>query len=124
MPRSRSLYPRFSWCVCAILLGLATPPAISSQAEEVIPPKPERAFNDYAGVVSPAAAQRFNEQLAQFDRETSDKVMVAIFPRVQSEADIADYTQRIAKAWGVGPTGFPNTLALFVFVQDGIMFIQ
>ena len=120
----RWLCSRFSWCVRAILLNLVTLLAISSQAEEVIPPKPERYFNDYAGFVSPAGAQRFNEKLAQFERETSDKVIVAIFPKVQSDADIAGYTQRVAQAWGVGPTGPPNSLALFVFVQDRIMFIQ
>src|SRR5262249_38280568 len=124
MARSRWLCSRFSWCVRAILLSLATPLATSSQAEEVIPTKPERYFNDYAGVVSLAAAQRFNEKLAQFERETSDHVVVAIFQKMQSDADIADYTQRVAEAWGVGPTGSPNSLALFVFVQDRKMFVR
>jgi hypothetical protein len=41
--------------------------AINARAE-VIPPKPDRYFNDYAGVVSKEAALRFNEQLAQFER--------------------------------------------------------
>src|SRR6266511_863198 len=98
--------------------------AIESQAAEVIPPKPERYFNDYAGVVSMEAAQRFNEQLAQFDRETSDQVVVAVFPKMQSESDIADYTQRVAQAWGVGQKERRNGVVLFVFVQDRKMFIQ
>src|SRR5437763_78919 len=37
-------------------------------AAEVIPPKPDRYFNDYAGVVPTAAAGRLNEQLTQFER--------------------------------------------------------
>lgn len=98
--------------------------AITARAAEVIPPKPDRYFNDYAGVVSKEAAYRFNEQLAQFERETSDQVVVAVFPRMQTDSDIADYTQRVAQAWGVGQKDRRNGVAFFVFVQDRKMFIQ
>ena len=95
-----------------------------SFAAEVIPPAPGAYFNDYAGVVSKEAASRFNEQLAQFDRETSDQVVVAVFPKMQSDSDIADYTQRVAQAWGVGQKERRNGVVLFVFIQDRKMFIQ
>jgi uncharacterized protein len=95
-----------------------------SRAAEVIPPKPDGYFNDYAGVVSKSAALRFNEELAQFERETSDQVVVAVFPMMQSDSDIADYTQRVAQAWGVGQKERRNGVVLFVFVQDRKMFIQ
>ena len=95
-----------------------------SFAAEVIPPKPDRYFNDYAGVVSKEAASRFNEQLAQFERDTSDQVVVAVFPKMQSDSDIADYTQRVAQAWGVGQKDRRNGAVLFVFIQDRKMFIQ
>jgi uncharacterized protein len=104
----------------AALVLLAT----SLQAAEVIPPKPDRYFNDYAGIVSKEAADRFNEQLAQFERETSDQVVVAVFPKMQSDSDIADYTQRVAQAWGVGQKERRNGVVLFVFIQDRKMFIQ
>src|SRR5437773_3488818 len=93
-------------------------------AAEVIPPKPDRYFNDYAGVISREAADRFNEQLAQFERETSDQVVVAVFPKMQSDSDIADYTQRVAQAWGVGQKERRNGVVLFVFIQDRKTFIQ
>ena len=79
--------------------------AICLRAAEVIPPKPDRYFNDYAGVVSKEAALRFNEQLAQFERDTSNQVVVAVFSKMQNESDIADYTQRVAQAGGVGQEG-------------------
>jgi len=107
----------------AILLVSALT-AIQSHAAEVIPSKPNRYFNDYAGVVSNSAALRFNEELAQFERETSDQVVVAVFPKMQSDSDIADYTQRVAQAWGVGQKEQRNGVVLFVFVQDRKMFIQ
>jgi uncharacterized protein len=98
--------------------------ATKSQAAEVIPPKPDGYFNDYSGAVSKSAALRFNEELAQFERETSDQIVVAIFPKMQSDSDIADYTQRVAQAWGVGQKERRNGVVLFVFVQDREMFIQ
>ena len=98
--------------------------ATESPAAEVIPPKPDRYFNDYASVISNSAALRFNEELAQFERETSDQVVVAIFPKMQSDSDVADYTQRVAQAWGVGQKDRRNGVVLFVFVQDRKMFIQ
>jgi uncharacterized protein len=106
----------------ALALGILL--AIDAHAAEVIPPKPDRYFNDYAGVVSKAAALGFNEQLAQFERETSDQVAVAVFPKMQSDSDIADYTQRVAQAWGVGQKEHRNGVVLFVFIQDRKMFIQ
>ena len=106
------------------LLAALTLFAISANAVETIPPKPDSYFNDYAGVVSKEAAYRFNEQLAQFERETSDQVVVAVFPKMQSDSDIADYTQRVAQTWGVGQKERRNGVVLFVFVQDRKMFIQ
>src|SRR5438270_3819349 len=56
--------------------------AVSSHGAEVIPPKPSAYFNDYAAVVSKEAALHFNEELAQFERETSNQILVAIFPKM------------------------------------------
>jgi uncharacterized protein len=106
-------------CVIALLLSTHV-----LFAAEVIPPKPDRYFNDYAHVVSPSAALRFNEQLAQFERETSNQVVVAVFPKMQSASDVADFTHRIAQNWGVGTKERRNGVVLFVFVEDHKMFIQ
>src|SRR5882762_10791571 len=92
--------------------------AINSRAAEVIPPKPDRYFNDYAGVVSKDAASRFNEQLAQFERETSNQIVVAVFPKMESDDDVAAYAQRVYQAWQIGQKGQNNGAILFVFVAD------
>jgi uncharacterized protein len=110
--------------LCSIVVGLYVLLISHSFAAEVIPATPGAYFNDYAGVVSKEAASRFNEQLAQFERDTSDQVVVAVFPKMQSDSDIADYTQRVAQAWGVGQKDRRNGVVLFVFVQDRKMFIQ
>jgi uncharacterized membrane protein YgcG len=92
--------------------------AIVAHAAETIPPKPDRYFNDYAGVVSPRAAQRFNEQLAQFERETSNQIVVAVWRTMPSQSSIEDFTQRTFQAWQVGQKGRNNGAVFFVFVDD------
>jgi len=126
MPDTAGNMPALPMHAASVCLGviLITLFAISAHAGEVIPPKPAGYFNDYAGVVSKEAASRFNEQLAQFERDTSDQVIVAVFPKMQSDSDIADYTQRVAQAWGVGQKEQRNGVVLFVFIQDRQMFIQ
>ena len=109
-------------CLCYVLALLAC--ANIARAAEVIPPKPPGYFNDNAGVVSKQRALEFNEQLAQFERETSNQIVVAVYRQMQSSSDIADYTQRIAQAWGVGQADQRNGAVLFVFVDDRKMFIQ
>ena len=93
-------------------------------AVEVIPPKPPLYFNDYAQLISANVANRLNQQLEQFERDTSTQVVVAIYPKMESDSDIADYTRRVAQAWGVGQKKENNGVVLFVFPQDRKMFIQ
>ena len=81
-----------------LIAALITSLAMESRAAEGARPKPNRAFNDYAGVVSKEAAYRFNQELAQFERETSDQVVVAGFRKMQSDSGIANYTQPVAQA--------------------------
>ena len=93
-------------------------------AAEVVPPKPDRYFNDYAGVVSKEAALRFNEQLAQFERETSHQFLVAVWNTMPSQSSIEDFTQRTFQAWRLGQVGKNNGVVLFVFIKDRRMRIQ
>ncbi|HKP02874.1 MAG TPA: TPM domain-containing protein [Chthoniobacterales bacterium] len=93
-------------------------------AAEVMPPKPAGYFNDYANVVSKEKALALNEKLAQFERETSNQVLVAVFRKMETDSDIADYTRRIAETWKVGQADKRNGAVLFVFVDDRKMFIQ
>ncbi len=93
-------------------------------AAEVIPPAPEHYFNDYAHATSPATAERLNRELEDFEKQTSSQLLVAVYPKMQSDSSIEDYTIRVARAWKVGQAGKNNGAILFVFVQDHKMFIQ
>jgi len=49
---------------------------------------------------------------------------VAIFPKMQSDSSIEDYTVRVAQSWKVGQKGKNNGAVLFVFTQDRKMYLQ
>lgn len=88
------------------------------RAAEVIPPAPRQHFNDYAGIVETGTAAQLDRELEQFERDTSSQIVVAIFPRMQSDSSIEDYTVRVFQAWGVGQKGRNNGAVLFIFSQD------
>jgi uncharacterized protein len=87
-------------------------------------PAPSAYFNDYAGVVRPETASALNAQLDQFERATSNQVLVAIYPHMQSDSSIDDYTVRVAQAWGVGQKGKKNGAVLFIFSQDHTLYVE
>jgi uncharacterized protein len=108
-----------------LLCGVLVFGLISSLGRaETLPSKPGRYFNDYAGIVDPSTVNRLNETLAQFERDTSTQILVAIYRTMQSESSVADYTQRVAQTWGVGQKGRNNGAVLFVFLENRQMFIQ
>ena len=95
-----------------------------ARAAETIPAVPTRYFNDYAGVVSAATAQELNSRLEQFEKNTSSQIVIVIYPRMQSDSSVQDYTVRVAQKWQVGQKDKRNGAVLFVFTQDRQMFLQ
>jgi uncharacterized protein len=87
------------------------------RAEEPLPPPPQAHFNDYADLVSPADAQRLDAKLAEFEKQTSTQIVVAIFPKLPSPS-LEDFTVRTAESWKVGQKGLHNGAILFLFVAD------
>lgn len=108
--------------LCAIFLCLGC--CFATLAAEVIPPAPAQYFNDYANVVSPQVAAQLNQELENFERRTSEQIIVAVYPKMQSDSSIEDYTVRVARTWRVGQKVKNNGAVLFVFVQDRKMFLQ
>ena len=109
----------------AALVLLACLPGIGVlRGAEVIPPAPARYFNDAAGIVPRDVGDRVNRQLEQFERDTSNQILVAVFPKMQSDSSIEDYTVRVAQAWGVGQKDKKNGAVLFAFMQEHGLYIQ
>jgi uncharacterized protein len=89
----------------------------SARAEDPLPPAPSAYFNDYAGVVPAAEAARLDAKLAQFAKETTTQVVVAVFDSLPSPS-LEDFTVRTAESWRVGRKDWDNGAVLFVFVKD------
>lgn len=107
--------------LAAFLCGLGW---LQVSAQEVMPALPPLFFNDSAGVVPASDAATLNERLAQFERDSSNQLLVAVYPKMESDSSIEDYASRIFEAWGVGLKDRGNGAVLLVFVQDRKMRIQ
>jgi uncharacterized protein len=105
----------------SILLGLW---CVTAWGGEVMPPVPANHFNDYANVVSPATSAQLNQKLVDFERSSSCQIVVAIYPKMQSDSSIEDYTVRVAQSWQTSQAGKKNYAALFVFVADHKLYLQ
>ena len=118
------LYSRFGrlflgwFCCLGLLLGAF------ANAAETIPAAPDHYFNDYAHVVSAATAARLDKTLDDFERKTSNQILVVLYPKMQSDSSIEDYTIRVAQDWKVGQKAKNNGAVLFVFTQDHKMYLQ
>ena len=93
--------------------------ALQAEAREVIPPAPSNYFHDDADVVSLDAAGRLNETLAQFERETSKRLFLVVYPRMQSDSYVGDYAGRISRAWPLAA----NSAVFFVFIENKKTFL-
>lgn len=105
----------------ALLAGVVLP---ALRAAERIPPAPARYVTDETGSLSRAAAERINARLERYERESSNQILVALFPRMETDSSVEDYTVRVAEAWKVGQKGRNNGAVLFVFKQDRQIYIQ
>lgn len=88
------------------------------RAAETIPPPPPRHFNDFASMVRADTAAQLDRELAQFERDSSNQIVVVIYPRMQSDSSVEDYTVRVAQSWRVGQKARNNGAVLFVFQQS------
>jgi len=114
---------RFGWLAAllsACCAGLASP----LDAAEVMPPPPPRYFNDFAGVTRPDTQSRLNQSLEQFEKDTSSQIVIAVFPKMDSDSSVEDYVNRMYKAWKIGQAQKNNGVLLAVFIQDRKMRIE
>jgi uncharacterized protein len=105
---------------CALVLLFANRLA----AAEYIPPAPEHDFNDFAGIIQPATARQFDDELVQFAKTGGVRVVIAIFPVMQSRADVETYAKSVADAWRSADQTKRKTIVLLVFMKDHLMSIQ
>jgi uncharacterized protein len=89
-----------------------------------IPPKPATYVTDNAHVLDAARASALNEKLAQFERDTSNQILVYIDRKLPADSTIEQLGSEAMHQWGVGQTGKDNGAVLFLFIDDRKMRIE
>ncbi len=82
-----------------------------------LPAKPAARVNDYAGALDPAAKAAIEGRLAEFERESSNQVVVVVIPSLDGQA-IEDVAVRVVETWGLGQKGKNNGVLLLVAMSD------
>lgn len=103
-----------------VLLALLPPAAVRAQGDV---PALQGRVNDYANLISPDQKQRIEAQLAQFEQQTGNQVVVLTIPSLNGE-DIEGYANRVARAWALGQKGKDNGVLLLVAHQDRRMRVE
>ena len=73
--------------------------------------------NDGAGLLAVDEAQRLEQRLAAFERETSHQIVVLTVPSLDGEA-IESFAFRVAEAWKIGHEGLDNGALIVVASRD------
>ena len=102
------------WLASLLFAALAT----SVPAAPLLPAAPDDYVLDDAGVLSHAQRSLLAHDLRQFERETSNQLVVAVFPKVPDDYAMEDFTQRVAEEWGAGGKDRENGMVLFVFPES------
>jgi uncharacterized protein len=106
----------------ASLLAIAT--LLSAQVlaqasvDAEIPDKPAKYVTDRAGVLGAERVDALSLELEQFERDTSNQILVWIDRKVPERFTLEDFAVRAAQKWKAGQAATDNGAVLFVFVDD------
>lgn len=101
------------------LAALSAGSALAQRSiEEQLPPKPERYLTDRAGILPSDRADALNRKLEQFERDTSNQILVWIDRKIPEGFVLEDFTVRAFQKWKVGQADKDNGAVLFVFSDD------
>lgn len=89
-----------------------------------IPPKPAAYLTDNAHVLDVTRAHALNEKLAQFERDTSNQILVYVDRKLPPDTTIEQFANEAMHRWGVGQKGKDNGAVLFLFIDDRKMRIE
>jgi uncharacterized protein len=101
--------------VLAVVAAMAATP-VRTQARE-IPAAPREFVYDEVGWLTAGQQRQLVGTLLQYERETSNQILVAIFHSLEGE-DLADFSQRVAEAWGIGQQQRDNGILLAIYVAE------
>jgi uncharacterized protein len=105
----------FLFAIAALISAQALGQA-SVDAE--IPDKPARYVTDRAGILGTERVDALSLKLEQFERETSNQILVWVDRKLPERFTLEDFTVRAAQKWKAGQGATDNGAVLFVFVDD------
>jgi uncharacterized protein len=85
-----------------------------------LPPRPSGYFNDLDSMVKKSTAEQLNRELADFEHQTSNQLLVVIYPKLPTGVAIGDYGVQLLHAWGLDQRG----AVLLVDNQDHLLRIE
>lgn len=88
------------------------------------PPRPQRYVTDLAGVLDADRASKLNETLAQFERQTSNQLLIYVARSVPDGTSMEEVATASFAEWGIGQRGKNNGVLFMVFTDDHTMRIE
>jgi uncharacterized protein len=93
-------------------------------ASITVPPKPATYVTDKTGVLDATRVHALNEKLAQFERDTSNQILVYVDRSLPTDSTMEQFANDAMHQWGVGQKGKDNGAVLFLFTGDRKMRIE
>ena len=81
------------------------------------PPAPTYRVNDFAGVLKQQEKDDLESLLRRHQKETSNQIVVAIFPSLEQES-LEDYVNRLFEKWAIGTNMNDNGVMLAIFLKE------
>lgn len=88
-----------------------------------LPPKSNTLVTDFTNTLSGSDKQQLEQKLVAYNDSTSTQIAVVMMKSV-GDYDIADYGQRLGRAWGIGEKGKNNGILILVALGDRKVTIQ
>lgn len=92
-------------------------------AQKALPQRSQFLVNDYANLLSREEVVSLGQKLSDYAKQTSTQIVVVIEPSLEGE-DAFDYSNRLARAWGIGGKENDNGILIYVARDDRKVRIQ
>jgi uncharacterized protein len=80
-------------------------------------PRLQGYVNDYAGMISPSAKSRLEEELRAFERSDSTQIVILTVPSLEGE-NIEEFSMKVAEAWKIGQQQKDNGVLFIISQQE------
>ena len=100
-----------------VLAAISIFAALAAPAGALPVPQLSGHVNDYARMISPAAAQGLERDLTKFETSNSTQIVVLTVPGLKGEA-LEDFSIKVAESWKIGHKDIDNGVIFLVARDD------